>query len=101
MSPGNEDNFAPSVNFSRKGPEGDQWCYQQASSELGNLEACGDFYIEIGDAATVGSDGYVPCSAGCEHCAMREKANRFGTRKMVCRQAGPNDPSAVYFSLCS
>ena len=77
------------------GPERDQWCYQQASSELGNLEACGGFYIEIGDAATVGSDGYVPCSAGCAPCVKKE--NRLG--KMVCRQDGPL-PQFI-FSLCS
>ena len=81
------------------GPAGDQWCFQKAAGYLGNLDDCTQYYIEIGDAETVGAPGYITCSAGCEYCAKLPKPNN--PSKIVCRQASqPSDPDPIYFTIC-
>ena len=71
------------------GPDGGQWCYQQASSNQPDL--CSTYYLELGPEDVVGAEGYVPCSAGCDRCEITLKND-----VPACR----NDRDDGVFTIC-
>jgi len=71
------------------GPDGDQWCYQQAS--WNQPELCSTYYLELGPEDVVGAEGYVPCSAGCDRCEITLKND-----VPACR----NDRNDGVFTIC-
>jgi len=71
------------------GPDGGQWCYQQASWNQPDL--CSTYYLELGPEDVVGAEGYVPCSAGCDRCEITLKND-----VPACR----NDRDDGVFTIC-